>query len=98
MSEFSKAGDRSDELFRALSADEKEVYNVLIDYVDTLPEGFFVDNSVDELNAHFGGHDDMVVTENVRQALDAAQEMLLMLDDMAGIYGDLPEGDDEEEE
>ncbi len=76
---------------KALSREETEVFDIIIDYLDTLPVGFFEEKSVDELNRHFGGHGKKAVTENVRLALDAQQKLEAMFDAMADVYGDLPE-------
>ena len=40
----------------------------------------------------------MVVTENVRKALDAQQRCELMMDEMIEIYDSLPETDEDDEE
>lgn len=82
---------------KALSPAETEVFNTIIDYLDTLPEDFFK-QSVKALNEHFGGHDDMVVTEAVRSALDGQMQCERMLDAMADLYDSLPEEDEEDEE
>jgi len=55
---------------------EAEMNGTKVDY----PEDFF-EQSVDELNKHFGGHGDMVITENVRKALDAAHKWDMSDDD-----------------
>ena len=39
----------------------------------------------------------MMVTENVRKALDAQQKFEYMLDEMSALFGELPEEDEEEE-
>ena len=95
MSEIEILAENSVNAIKALSPAETEVFDTIIDYLDTLPEGFFEDNSVDELNKHFGGHDDMVVTEKVRKALDAQQKLEAMFDAMAEVIGELPEEDEE---
>lgn len=96
MSEVEMLAEKSANAIKALSPAEEEVFNIIIDYLDTLPDGFFEENSVEQLNKHFGGHDDMVVTEKVRRALDAQQKFEAMLDAMGDVVGDLPEEDEEE--
>lgn len=96
MSDVERLAEESANAIKALSDKETEVFNIIIDYLDTLPEGFF-EQSVDKLNKHFGGHDDMMVTENVRKALDAQQKFECMLDEMSELFGELPEEDEEEE-
>lgn len=93
MLDFDKLNSDVSKYFGMLSDDEKEVYNTILDYLDTLPEDFFSDNSVEQLNKHFGGHDEFVVTENVRRALDASQKLELMLEAMADVVSELPEED-----
>ncbi len=85
-------------LARSFTPAEMEVFETLLDYTETLPEGFFSDKTLEELNEHFGGHDDMVVTEKVRTALDKQQMVDLMMDAMMQIYDDLPEDDEDEDE
>ena len=95
MSDLEWYAEETVKWIKSLSKEEEEVFDILIDYLDTLPPGFFEKNSVEELNKHFGGHDDMMVTEKVRRALDAQQKMELILDEMAEIYDDLPEEDED---
>lgn len=83
---------------KRLTPTETEVFETILDYLDTLPGDFFESNTVDELNKHFGGHDDMVVTENVRNALDLQKKFEDTLDEMADVVGELPEDDPEDEE
>lgn len=96
MSEIEKMGAELTRSIKALSPDEEKVFDVIIDYLDTLPDGFFEDNSVDQLNEHFGGHDNMMITEKVRAALNAQQRVERMMDALGDVYDDLPEEDDEE--
>ena len=83
---------------KGCTAKEGEVFDIIIEYLDTLPPGFFVNHTLEELNRHFGGHGDMVVTENVRKALDAQQRCELMMDEMIEIYDSLAETDEDDEE
>lgn len=76
---------------------EGEVFDTIVEYLDTLPQGFFAEHSLEELNKHFGGHDDMVVTEKVRKALDAQQKCEAFMDDMLDGYDDLPETDEDDD-
>jgi len=55
---------------------ESEARGEKVDY----PEDFF-EQSLDALNKHFGGSGDMVITENVRKALDAAHKWDMADDD-----------------
>ena len=85
-------------LVKSLTPKETEVFEVILDYLDTLPAGFFSNHSLEELNKHFGGTGDRVVTENVRKALDAEQRCERMLDEMADIYDDLPRTEEDDED
>ena len=76
--------DIVNERMDALTDDELDVVNIIYDYLDTLPSDFFK-QSVEALNKHFGGHDNMVVTENVRAYLDACKQELDEIDEIAEI-------------
>ena len=86
------------ERVKALTNQEKEVFDTIIDYLDTLPEGFFETNTVEQLNRHFGGNGDMLVTENVRLALDAQQKLELLIESMGDVYDEHPEEDEDVDE
>ena len=73
--------DVVNELMDKLTDDELDVVNIIYDYIDTLPSDFFK-QSVEALNKHFGGHDNLVVTENVRKYLDACKQELDEIDEL----------------
>lgn len=98
MGELTKLAAEAKKRVNALSDAELDVFDAIVDYLDTLPEGFFEDNSVEELNKHFGGHDDVKVTENVRAALDAQQRFEYMLDCLNEEFDDLPEREDDDDD
>jgi hypothetical protein len=77
-----RIGQIVNEIGAKLTPTESKVASIIYDYIDTLPSDFFK-KSVDELNKHFGGHDDMVVTENVRKYLDACKRELDEIDAIA---------------
>lgn len=62
-----------------LSEDEMGVFNEIAKTFDEVeyPVDLFSSKSLDELNEIFGGHDDKVITEKVRDALN----MLRLLDE-----------------
>lgn len=98
MYDVEQLAEMSAAAIKKLTPAETEVFDIIIDYLDTLPEDFFETNTVEELNKHFGGHDDKVVTENVRKALDLQKKFEDMLDEMADVVGELPEEDPDDEE
>lgn len=90
-----------DELFDRvddLTDEEGDVFDVLSEHTDDFPPDFFMKKTVEELNKHFGGHDDMKVTEKVRLALHAKQTLDNLMDELAGAMGDLPETEDDDED
>ena len=90
--------DMAVEAENKLTPEEKVVYDAIMPYTETLPSDFFESNTVEQLNAHFGGHDDVVLTENVRKALDLEKKYEDTLDEIIDVYGELPEEDPEDEE
>jgi hypothetical protein len=87
-----RIGQTVNELGAKLNSDESEVASIIYDYLETLPPDFFK-QSVDALNEHFGGHDNMMVTENVRQYLDACRQELEEIDGNADADQDADEDD-----
>lgn len=69
--------DELPNLVDAMNEKESEVCNKISDTFKEVeyPVNLFNEKSVDELNEIFGGHDDMVITENVRATLNALRIM-----------------------
>lgn len=86
-----------DETYDRLSDKEKEVFKIIAKYIDTFPEGYFEKATIEDMNAHFGGHDDMVVTEAVAEALDCFQVFSILVNEEFDALIEAGEEDDEEE-
>lgn len=79
-----------------LNESENIVYDVLWEKRETFPEDFFAKKGVKELNEWFGGHDDIVVTENVRQLMMAWLDYVAESRAIYKIYGELPDTDEDD--
>ena len=80
----------------ALSEMEEEVAFKIADYIDEhkVPRDIF-GKSLDEINEWFGGHDNVMVTEQVRLFLEDYTKMSDIFDEMADDLGSMVETDDE---
>ena len=99
MDNLEKLSAIGSERIKALTAQEMEVFDILLDHLDHLPEKFFEKNTLDQLNEYFEGNDNIVVTENIRLALDAQQKLDFMFEDLADLSNGLaPEEDYDDDE
>ena len=96
--DMDKLADICSARIKALTEQETEVFDILLDYLDTLPENFFENSTLAQINEHFEGHDNIVVTENVRLALDAQQKLEFMIEDMADLSNGIQPGEDYEDD
>ena len=92
---FEKALNEMADINENANDSEAELIYILDDdkYLYTYPSDMF-EASLDELNEHFGCHDDMMITENVRKYMDDSvkvRDYLISLNEMMG-------GDEEDEE
>ena len=76
---------------------ENEVLDILCDVIDTFPPEFFKSKSVDELNKHFGGEGDLVVTTRVKQYMELFQDQQVITNEMIGIFADRATDDENRE-
>ena len=51
-----------------LTEEELEVFDIIAEHIDEVPLALF-QKSLDEINKFYGGHDDMMVNENIRLAM-----------------------------
>lgn len=75
-------GDRVEDLEKKLNENQRKVIDILADVMDTLPYDFFETRTVAELNEHFGGHDEMMVDNLVREYMIALSKVDESLDDL----------------
>ena len=85
MDNLEKLAKKSVERVKVLTEQEAEIYDVLIDSLDYLPENFFKNNTLAQINEYFGRHYNIMVTENICLALDAQQKLEFMMEDMADL-------------
>ena len=71
MDNLEKLAKKSVERVKVLTEQEAEICDVLIDSLDYLPENFFKNNTLAQINEYFGRHYNIMVTENICLALDA---------------------------
>ena len=85
-----------EEYWNEMDEKERQVYEVICDSIleTDYPPCFFDEHTTQELNAHFGGHDDMIITEKVRCALALYLDEWQMWQGIREHYDELPEVDD----
>lgn len=90
--DFETIDKMTNDEWAALNDAEKAVYEELVDLetMEKLPPDFFKNKSVDELNKHFGGHDNMVITEKLKEALDGIRCEVERLAELAEMFPKLP--------
>ena len=67
--------DETDKYEKLLTEEDSWVSCQLDDYMTTMPHDFFK-QPLEVINKYLGGHDDVVVTENLRRCLDAYKGFL----------------------
>lgn len=79
--------EEMEKLEEEMTGSEMKVMDILLadDLYDTYPRGFFR-KSLDELNEHFGAHDDLVVTERLRRYCELMMEDRDDMDDLLESY------------
>lgn len=86
-----KCGDiihKIEQMEPTLSDAENKVCDVLCDNIEIIPPDFFAEHTVDELNEHFGGSGDMVVTEKVKKYMELFQEQSFISTSMMDVYAE----------
>ena len=76
---------------------EKEVFEAISEHVDEYPITTYQKTN-EELTELFGGHDDMVVTDNVREALFWECAVLGSMKATADMLNEIADGFDEDDE
>lgn len=87
------AVEKSGEIFRRMTPNEKTLVKMMIPVIEqtAFPLDFFEKRTVDELNEWFGGHDDVMLTENVRAYLHYYNILDKYLNELQKLYDSLDE-------